>query len=100
MPKGVRLGGRQKGTPNRKTTEIGALLDSMGCNPIEGMAKIANNPKTTPELRGKMYGELAQYVYPKRKAVEHTGPDGGPVGGRLEVVFVSAAKAIEPPDES
>jgi len=28
-------------------------------------------------LRGRMYAELAQYVYPKRKAVEHTGAGGG-----------------------
>ena len=26
-----------------------------------------------------MYAELAQYVYPKRKAVEHSGPGGGPI---------------------
>ena len=26
-----------------------------------------------PELRDKMYGELAQYIAPKRKAVEHSG---------------------------
>jgi hypothetical protein len=26
-----------------------------------------------------MYAELAQYVYPKRKAVEHSGAGGDPV---------------------
>lgn len=33
----------------------------------------------SPELRGKMESELAKYVYPQRKAVEHSGPEGGPV---------------------
>lgn len=45
----------------------------------------------SPELRGKMYAELAQYVLPKRKAIEHTGPDGGPVGIKLLVEFTSHA---------
>ena len=30
----------------------------------------------SPELRGKMHAELAQYVAPKRKAVDHTNSDG------------------------
>src|SRR5690348_9649715 len=30
----------------------------------------------SPELRGKMHSELAQYVAPKRKAVDHTNSDG------------------------
>lgn len=48
--------------------------------------------KISPELRGKMAAELAQYVAPKRKAVEVTGADGGPVDHRMEVVFVAAKK--------
>jgi hypothetical protein len=40
------------------------------------MASIAANETNPPELRGRMYAELAQYVYPKRKAVEHTGQCG------------------------
>ena len=34
------------------------------------MARIAMNEKHSPELRGRMYAELAPYLYPKRKAVE------------------------------
>jgi hypothetical protein len=33
----------------------------------------------SPELRAKMYSELAQYVFPKRKAVEVSGEDGMPI---------------------
>ena len=67
------------GTPNRKTEEIRELLDSLGCNPIEGMAKLAGNAENSPELRGRMYAELAQYLYPKRKAVEHSGAENAPL---------------------
>jgi hypothetical protein len=34
--------------------------------------------------------ELAHYVYPKRKAVEHIGADGGPLDNRMQVVFEDA----------
>lgn len=41
----------------------------------------------SPELRGKMYAEIAQYVLPKRKAIEHSGVDGGDIGTRLVIEF-------------
>jgi hypothetical protein len=43
------------------------------------MARLALNEANAPELRGRMYSELAGFVAPKRKAVEHTGADGGPI---------------------
>ena len=35
-----------------------------------GMARIAMNPKNSTDLRLRANAELAQYVYPKRKALE------------------------------
>jgi hypothetical protein len=55
------------------TQEIVEKLRSLGCDPIEGMARIAMDPDSKPELRLKAYLELAQYVAPKRKALETTG---------------------------
>jgi hypothetical protein len=72
-----KTGGRQKGTPNKRTLEIQQLLDELGCDPIEGLARIAMDERNSPELRGRMYSELAQYVAPKRRAVEHSGDTGG-----------------------
>jgi hypothetical protein len=46
------------------------------CDPITGMAKLAMDESKAPELRGRMYAELAQYVAPKRKALEHSGDAG------------------------
>ena len=51
-------------------------LESLGCDPIEGLASIATSPETTPELRVRCYSELAQYVYPKRKATDISSDDG------------------------
>jgi hypothetical protein len=79
MTTGVKTGGRQKGTLNKRTEEIQAKLEELSCDPIEGMARIAADVQNSPELRGRMYAELAQYVAPKRRAVEHAGDDGGPL---------------------
>jgi len=53
-----------------------ARLESLGCDPIEGLAKIAIDPETKLDLRVRCYAELAQYIYPKRKALDlSTGED-------------------------
>ena len=74
-----KTGGRKPGIPNRRTAEIAEKLAALGCDPIEGMARIAANPDASLELRGRMYAELAQYVAPKRKAIEHRGEPQGPL---------------------
>lgn len=71
-------GGRAKGTPNRKTQEVANKLYELGCDPIEGMARIAMDNTQPTELRVRCYAELAVYMYPKRKAVEHTYPADDP----------------------
>ena len=57
-----------------------ARLEALGCDPIEGMAKLALDETNPPELRGRMYSELAQYVAPKRKAVELSAEPGTVAG--------------------
>lgn len=75
--RGKKTGGRTKGTLNKATQDVLARLDALGCDPIEGMALIAADKTASLELRGRMYAELAQYVAPKRKAMELTGAGGG-----------------------
>ena len=90
MAVGRKTGGRQKGTPNRRTQEIIEKLDTLGCDPIEGMARIAMDESNTVELRGRMYAELAHYVFPKRKAIEHSGDIGRQYVARMPEVAESA----------
>src|SRR5690348_14414466 len=75
----AKTGGRQKGGLSRIKREVLEKLADLGCDPIEGMVRLANDLSNTPELRGKMFSELARYIHPQRKAVELTGPAGGPV---------------------
>ena len=124
VPKGTRVGGRKKGTPNKRTLEVMQRLEEMDCDTIEGMVNLARGDapclcckdgrvtipqyyklirKQMPDpkdgeslvdeadkftvcpncggtgfepieatLSGAMYKELAQYVAPKRKAVDIT----------------------------
>jgi hypothetical protein len=70
-PKGLpKTGGRVRGTPNKQSDAIARKIAKLGCDPIEGLARIALDPETKPELRVRCFTELAQYVYPKRKAVD------------------------------
>tara|TARA_R110000765_G_scaffold132095_1_gene230589 strand:+ start:251 stop:568 length:318 start_codon:yes stop_codon:yes gene_type:complete len=72
MAKGMKTGGRQKGTPNKNNQTIMDKLSDLNCDPIEGMATIARKAMDEGEfiLAGTMFKELAQYVAPKRKSVE------------------------------
>jgi hypothetical protein len=70
MATGFKSGGRTKGTPNKKTTDIQQLLENLNCNPIEGMARIAENVEINISTRLIAYKELAQYAFPKRRSVD------------------------------
>lgn len=146
MAKGTRLGGRQKGTPNKTNSAAADILERLKCDPIVGMARIAENKvpcavcrgecrtryaipankqkvcdecagkkedplkpciwcsgtkkrsiglrtcqscygttweAISPELRGKMFAELAKYRHAQLRAIEHRAPDGGPVAVRV-----------------
>jgi len=62
--------GRPKGAINKRSKELTERLDELGVDPIEGMAMISADPTTSPELKFQCFKELAQYIAPKRKAVE------------------------------
>src|SRR3712207_6142391 len=85
-------GGRQVGTPNKQTKAVAERLEALGCDPIEGMARIAMDESQPIALRASMYRELAQYVAPKRKGLEHKGE----LAGVNPPVFV---RDIGPPPE-
>lgn len=91
--------GRPKGSKSKRTYEAMAILDALGVNPIENLARIAaGHPiraqiglnkdngdiiveDVIPTLEQQLAAnkELAQYVAPKLKAIEHSGTDGGAI---------------------
>jgi len=64
--------GRKKGTPNKLTQSIMDVCNEMGFDPARGMIEIAMSGET-PELQFQARKELLKYLYPQRKAVEHSG---------------------------
>ena len=96
---GKKTGGRQRGTPNRRTQEAQEILAELNCDPLVGMAKIAQDEANSPELRGRMLAELAAYAYPKRKAVEVTNIEeretSGPTVMLAEVLTPEEARDLE-----
>jgi hypothetical protein len=55
MPRGAktgeRRGGRQKGTPNKKTIAVAEKLAALGCDPIKQMGQIAMDERVEVSMR-------------------------------------------------
>ena len=65
---GNKTGGRQKGTPNKKTVD---LLERLGnYNPLDALLAISQDEDTPLEIQVKINLDLMNYIYPKRKSVE------------------------------
>ena len=65
---GNKTGGRQKGTPNKRTAD---LLERLGnYNPLDALLAISQDENTPLEIQVKINLDLMNYVYPKRKSVE------------------------------
>jgi hypothetical protein len=93
--KGVRQGGRKKGTPNKRSLAAAERLIEMGYDPLEALVLVASgrmkfetivkyptqDGKGTFEMveevaapveqRVRCMIELATYVYPKRRSIEY-----------------------------
>ena len=65
---GNKTGGRQKGTPNKKTAD---LLERLGnYNPVDAFLAISQDENTPLDIQVKINLDLMNYIYPKRKSVD------------------------------
>jgi len=62
---------RGRNAPGRPET-VAARLLQLECDPIAGMAKLAQDETVPPVLRARMFAELAHYVAPRARAVDLT----------------------------
>lgn len=102
MAKGKKTGGRVKGTLNRDTLTVREKAETLGIDPyeilllfakgdwkalgyteefIEVQSKDCTNYQYVidPAVRARCAAEAVQYIEPKRKAIEHSGLNGGPI---------------------
>jgi hypothetical protein len=66
--------GRPKGSQNRRTLDIEQRLDRIGCDPIEGLARIGRQAEEEGDLRlaADCYRHLAPYIAPRLSAAAIT----------------------------
>ncbi len=74
-----KTGGKVKGCKHKINRDIVGLLDSLNCNPIEGLARIATDTKVEIGVRVAAFRSIARYVHPELKSIELSGPGGAPI---------------------
>ena len=72
----TKIGGRQKGVPNKKTLiRADDLLLQLDINPIQKLIELAESDEATIDHKINCYKEIAKYTYPKYKSqnirIEH-----------------------------
>lgn len=91
--------GRKAGAATTKTREIADKAMESGISPLEYMLQVMRQePLATLEPRDALTAQAmrfeaakaaAPYVHPRLAAVEHSGPDGGPVSMNWTLEFVA-----------
>jgi hypothetical protein len=100
--------GRKPGSATRKTREIADRAMDEGITPLEFMLNVMRKePSADLDERGLLAAitlrfeaakAAAPYMHPRLAAVEHSGPNGGPIASALMNVsaqeFAEVAKSI------
>lgn len=79
MAKGLKTGGRQKGSVNRKTAETQAAVEASGITPLDYMLKVMRDESADFGARLDAAKSAAPYVHAKLASMQLTGPGGGPI---------------------
>lgn len=80
MAKGMKTGGRVKGTPNKATADIKAIAQEFGEEAIKHLVEIARDGDAPHAARVAAVKEILDRGYGKaRQPLEHTGAEGGPI---------------------
>ena len=73
MAKGVKTGGRQKGSKNKVSVEREAEIASSGLTPLEYFLKILRDKGRQDKERFAAAVAAAPYCHPKLASTEHSG---------------------------
>jgi hypothetical protein len=76
---GERRGGRQKGTPNKRTAFVRQAADlalQSGDTPLEYLLAVMRNDAVPAEQRLEAAKAAAPYVHPKLSSIDHSGQLG------------------------
>jgi len=82
-----KLGGRKKGSPNKKTLiKADDLLIKLDVNPIQRLIELAESDLTSVDQKINCYKSIAQYTYPKLKSQEIFIEPESTAPTRIEIV--------------
>jgi hypothetical protein len=106
MAKGRKTGGRQKGTPNKNTSERRAAIDALklsGADPFMFFCQLLASEDAPFKERSRAAELLLPYCRPKRSAVEHhstgrTHEDRLALMEAEKLEWLKSALADEPPE--
>lgn len=90
-----KTGGRQKGTPNKKTLIQVGEIQASGLTPLQYMLEVMRDE--TEDRPRRLYAAqmAAPYVHAKLASIEHKGPDNGPIQTVLNVSGLSTQALAE-----
>lgn len=75
----AKTGGKVKGCKHKINRDIVGLLDSLNCNPAEGLARMAIDENLDPAIRLHAYSRLMKHIHPELKSIELSGPGGAAI---------------------
>ncbi len=91
--------GRAPGTANHATQQARAMVEAFCAHGLEGaMALYDKSAKRSPTKALVALSRFLEFMLPKMRAVEETGPGGGPVV--VEIVNLDSASTKRPAQES
>jgi hypothetical protein len=95
MARGLKTGGRKKGTPNKRTSVRAAQAEAAdavagGEEPIQYMLSIMNDPTVEHSRRDAMAKAAAPFRHPQLQAVahKHLNADGTPIAPTITVTIM------------
>lgn len=98
-----KIAGRKKGTPNKSTTEMRQALTDLAARNIDNVERwLTRVSKRDPDKAIELLLKLNEYVMPKLRSVEVSGPGGKPLESvqTIKREIVDAAVAPEKKDET
>lgn len=79
MATGRKTGGRVKGSRNKITAKREAEVSASGLTPLEYMLCVLRDEQLDRATRLDAANKAAPYVHSKLAAIEHSGPNKGPI---------------------
>ena len=76
MAKGIKTGGRKRGTPNKAPARKAAEIAESGLTPLEYLLQVLRDERKATDERLEAARSAAPYAHPRLSAVQLTGKDG------------------------